>query len=362
MTEVTFWSYLADENISHEIVNTLRKLMHVFYNMQDYEVLIVKASSLHLNEVYSFEQEFTQNVAIIECDEITKESAQDVMFEYANGLSFLEIDCGFSFDEHTFDKLLYDANICDEDNFKYLRDKYTYILLGDGDKSFLYDKRYEHKCLTDYKDSAGSIDAHYFYQDIYVASKVKQLGITHIYDIGSRVEGYISHLLSMDISVTMIDVRYLDAGIDLLKFVQGNATELSGIDDSSLEYLSCLHALEHFGLGRYGDPLDFYGWKKALKQYKRVIKRNGLLFLSVPVGKNELVMFNAHRIFRPFTIVNELYPDMRLLEFACIHDAKITTIDFNNSGQFERIRTVLEEYSDNKLGDYDCGIFIFERC
>ena len=359
MKEVTFWAHIFEES-AYKKIDTLRELMRIFYNKDDFEVIIIKSIDDSYGKIAAFEQEYPENVMLVECD-ATAANPQEIMLGYAGGACFLEIDDKFRLDENPFDNLLYDAAICDEDNFKYIRNKYTYILLGSGDGAFPYMREFEKQCLADYRDNAGHIDMHYFYQDIYVASKVQKLGIRHIYDIGSRVDGYISHLLSMGISVTMIDVRPLNYEIKGLDFIQGNATELSTIKDYSLEYMSCLHALEHFGLGRYADPMDYFGWKHALTQYKRVLKDKGLLFLSVPVGKTQRVCFNAHRIFRPMTIVNELCPEMRLLEYANIRGGKVSTIDFSNNKQFEKTKEILDEYAENKMGEYDCGIFVFER-
>lgn len=361
MTEVTFWAYIDNKDDSAEIVKKLRRVMQLFYNREDIEVVVLKTYDATCNEISTFEQEYPENVLLVNIDKADSYDVQGIMLEYARGFCFLEISKSFSFERDCFDKLLYDPESCDEDTYKFIRNKYTYILMGENDSSFSYDKSYEHRCLTDYRDNAGSIDGHYFYQDIYAASRVRELGIRHIYDIGSRVDGYISHLLSMGIKVTMIDVRPLNVMVDGLDFIQGNAMELKDIEDSSLEYMSCLHALEHFGLGRYGDPIDFNGWKKALEQYIRVLKKQGILILSVPVGKTQRVCFNAHRVFNPMTIIQELHPQMRLQEFTCIHNTKMTTLDFSSNRQNEKMKNILDEYTRNKLGEYDCGIFVFKR-
>jgi SAM-dependent methyltransferase len=65
--------------------------------------------------------------------------------------------------------------------------------------------------------------------------------------------------------------------------------------------LSCLHTIEHLGLGRYGDPLDPEGHLKGLAQLKRLVKPGGRLYLSTPIGP-ERVEFNAHRIFAASTL------------------------------------------------------------
>lgn len=57
-----------------------------------------------------------------------------------------------------------------------------------------------------------------------------------------------------------------------------------------------ISALEHDGLGRYGDPIDPLGDLKTMKSYKKIIKKNGLMFLSVPVGQ-DAVCWNSHRIY-----------------------------------------------------------------
>lgn len=57
-----------------------------------------------------------------------------------------------------------------------------------------------------------------------------------------------------------------------------------------------ISALEHDGLGRYGDPIDPLGDIKTMKSYKKIIKKNGIMFLSVPVGQ-DAVCWNSHRIY-----------------------------------------------------------------
>ena len=76
--------------------------------------------------------------------------------------------------------------------------------------------------------------------------------------------------------------------------------------DFSIDSISSLHAIEHFGLGRYGDPIDPDGWKKSLHKIQSKIKMGGVFYLGVPVGNKQKLMFNAHRIFLPSSLVKEL--------------------------------------------------------
>ena len=246
------------------------------------------------------------------------------------------------------------------DEKRFEADKAEYIRQSAGETRFLVSDNDLHPCLADYYQQAGAVDSHYFFQDIYVAQKVFASGVKHIHDIGSRLDGYIGHLLAMDIRVTMIDIRPLDFEIENLDFVQGNATDLGNLADNSVPALSCLHALEHFGLGRYGDPVDYHGWEKALAHYKRILKPSGSLYLSVPSGNTEKVVFHAHRIFRPRTVFEALSDTLTLTEFSNLHDRKRTTLSF--SGEADRdIAARLDAFADEHMGEYDCGIYIFQK-
>ena len=53
-------------------------------------------------------------------------------------------------------------------------------------------------------------------------------------------------------------------------------------------------SLEHDGLGRYGDPINPNGDIQWMQRAKDMLKENGLLILSIPVGTDR-VFWNAHR-------------------------------------------------------------------
>jgi hypothetical protein len=89
--------------------------------------------------------------------------------------------------------------------------------------------------------------------------------------------------------------------------------------DDSLESLSSLHAIEHFGLGRYGDPVGPDGWHKVMGALERVLGRGGRLYLSVPIGRERLC-FNAHRVFGPTRVI-EAMPRLQLLSFSAVDDS-----------------------------------------
>ena len=81
-------------------------------------------------------------------------------------------------------------------------------------------------------------------------------------------------------------------------FLQGEAQKIP-VPDSSFDVVTCLHAMEHFGLGRYGDTLDYYGDQKGLNEFNRVLKTRGGLILSVPASENGRIEFNGQRVYTP---------------------------------------------------------------
>lgn len=167
--------------------------------------------------------------------------------------------------------------------------------------------------------------------------------LAHV-DIGSRVDGFVAHLLTF-MPVNVVDVRPLTSHLDGLSFVHDDATMLKQFRDNSVESLSSLHAVEHFGLGRYGDPVDPWAYQAAMRSMSRVIKPGGKLYFSVPVGRERLE-FNAHRIFSPRTVL-ETFSSLELTRFAAVLD----------DGSFST--TVTPESLER--ADYACGLFVFQK-
>ena len=173
------------------------------------------------------------------------------------------------------------------------------------------------KCLTDWYDSAGPTKV-YFWQDLWAAKLVNQKNPKIHYDIGSRIDGFIANLASNRENIVLIDIRPLEVRIPGVDFLQADATSLVGIEDKSIESISALCSLEHFGLGRYGDPIDPDAWYKAMKSIMRVLSDGGDLYLSVPIGWEHLE-YNAHRIFYPQTII-DTFNELTLVEFSSAND------------------------------------------
>lgn len=253
---------------------------------------------------------------------------------------------------HLKNRLYYTA-----DMDKYETDKCCYVekCMEQGIGNFLYDKENEIPMLTDYRETAGNIAGHYFLMDILMAREVAKRRPTKHFDIGSRIDGFISHLLASGINITVIDIRSLcdiNAGEGIqLHFIQADATNLDNIPDHSIESLSALHSIEHFGLGRYGDDIDPEAHLKAVYAMTRVLTLGGYLYFAVPVGKEEKLCFNAHRIFYPLTIL-EYFGELTLEKMYLLHEMRF--YEYN-------IEELQEEKFEDVIGEYDCGLFIFKK-
>lgn len=101
--------------------------------------------------------------------------------------------------------------------------------------------------------SAGTM-GNYFWQDLWAAKLIYKSGIKEHFDIGSRIDGFIAHLLAMDVHVSLIDIREFPAEVENLNTIVDDAISLYQIPDDSIKSMSALCSIEHFGLGRYGDP------------------------------------------------------------------------------------------------------------
>ena len=85
--------------------------------------------------------------------------------------------------------------------------------------------------------------------------------------------------------------------------------------------VSSLHAIEHFGLGRYGDPLCWDGHVRGLDNLTRLLKVGGKLYFSVPIGEQR-IEFNAHRVFSIQWLLDSFSKNYTVNQFAYI-DSRI---------------------------------------
>ncbi|MFZ4619222.1 MAG: DUF268 domain-containing protein [Bacteroidota bacterium] len=158
-------------------------------------------------------------------------------------------------------------------------------------------------------------DPHYFYQSAWCARKIASARPEKHVDIASQIN--LIAPLSAFVPVEFIDYRPLNVKLNNLVSRGGTITALP-FDDASVRSLSCLHVIEHIGLGRYGDEIDPDGNRKACRELQRILSPEGDLYLSTPVG-SERVMFNAHRVHSVRTICG-FFDELELVSFSCVDD------------------------------------------
>lgn len=192
---------------------------------------------------------------------------------------------------------------------KFISDYYNYRRLGGKLSSINI-----YPCLGDDTNSTG-FDAQYLYQSIWAFKQIVKHSPESHHDIGSDIR--FAGPLSTLIKVEFVDIRPAKLNIEGFTSKKGSVVDLP-YPDSSINSLSCLHVIEHIGLGRYGDPLDPMGSDKAFLELSRVLANKGLCLLSVPIGTPK-VEFNAHRVFS-VDEVNNLTKELVIVSMAAVDE------------------------------------------
>ncbi len=170
-------------------------------------------------------------------------------------------------------------------------------------------------------EPAGSAKGHYFHQDLLVASEICRRNPDRHIDVGSSVYGFVSHVASFR-EIEVLDIRDLSTPWPNIRFTQVDLMDRQAVAQiRPADSVSCLHALEHFGLGRYGDPVNFDGWKQGLTALSHLVSPGGVLYLSVPTSFRQRIEFNAHRVFSIPFLAGHLSNDFTVLELAFVDDA-----------------------------------------
>lgn len=170
-------------------------------------------------------------------------------------------------------------------------------------------------CLGDATSVTG-FDRHYVFHTAWACRVLAESRPAEHVDISSSL--YFVATASAFVPIHFYDYRPAQLGLSGLACDQADLTRLH-FDDGSLASLSCMHVVEHVGLARYGDPLDYDGDLKAVAELHRVLAVGGQLLFVVPIGGEARIQFNAHRIYT-YRQVLGMFANFELVEFALIPD------------------------------------------
>ena len=158
-------------------------------------------------------------------------------------------------------------------------------------------------------------DRHYIYHPAWAARIIAATKPEAHIDISSILA--FSTIVSAFVPTTFYDFRPAKLELSGLRTQAADLTALP-FKTGSVTSLSCMHVIEHIGLGRYGDPIDPTADQKSISELVRVLAPGGNLLVATPVGR-ERVQFNAHRVYDPVRF-SEKFKPLELVEFTLIEE------------------------------------------
>ncbi len=200
--------------------------------------------------------------------------------------------------------------------------------------------------IYDRFEVSGSVKGHYFHQDLWVAQRIFKNQPIHHVDIGSRIDGFVAHVASFR-PIEILDIRPLKNTVTNISYRQADLMNPQPNLINYCDSISCLHAIEHFGLGRYGDPIDINGHLKGLQNIYQILKTGGKFYFSTPIG-TQRIEFNAHRVFSIEYLMKLFEGKYQINQFVYVNDA----------GDLMSNADLSPENIKNNFGcHYGCGIF-----
>jgi SAM-dependent methyltransferase len=248
----------------------------------------------------------------------------------------------FGFDLKIFLKRL---KLYEDKNEKWWKNDLKELTRQKGDdQSFVFGK---FRLITwEINEPGGTMTGHYFHQDLYVASQIYLAKPLKHLDIGSQTNEFVAHVAAFR-EIFVADIRPIKSKVKNINFRQADLMNLPNDWVESFDSVSSLHAIEHFGLGRYGDPIDYYGHLKAIENIHKILSHEGVFYFSVPIG-TQRIEFNAHRVFSLNYLIEKLHSLFSIKSFSFVDDKG----DFH-----ENVGLITENIESNCGCEYGCGIF-----
>ena len=231
------------------------------------------------------------------------------------------------------------------DDYHFKKTFKQFSSLGD-EKNHRFNLKWEDRylCLDDASRNMD-FDHHYVYHLAWATRTLKKINPKEHVDFGSHI--YLPAMLSTYYKIKYFEFRPPRLDLENLIVLKDDLKNLS-LDNNSIKSLSCMHVVEHIGLGRYGDEMDYDGDLKAIGELIRILDRGGNLLFVIPIGQPRIV-FNAHRIYS-YEQIMDYFTRLNLVEFTLIPD---------NHQDGGLIFNAPQSLSDAQ--NYGCGCFWFKK-
>ena len=190
-------------------------------------------------------------------------------------------------------------------------------------------------------------DRHYIYHTAWAARRLDGINPDIHHDFSSSL--YFIAIVSSNHKINFYDFRKANLQLSNVQTYTADLTNLVNIRDGELSSVSCMHVLEHIGLGRYGDGIDPQGDLKAINELKRVVKIGGYLLIVIPIGAKAKIKFNANRIYTNSQIM-EYFKDFELINSTLITDYDHQVHLINNPNK-----------SDYVIQEHGCACYHFKK-
>jgi SAM-dependent methyltransferase len=222
-----------------------------------------------------------------------------------------------------------------------------FLIKRGGQQGIRFDLKWQNikACLGDATATTG-FDRHYVFHVSWAARVLSRTKPKSHVDISSSL--YFASCVSAFLPIHFLDYRPAKLNLSGLDEQSGDICHLP-FAGNSLNSLSCMHVVEHIGLGRYGDPLDYDGDISACNELRRVLAPGGQLLFVVPVGAKPVIMYNAHRIYT-YSQVIKMFDELEIEEFCLIPDDPADGGLVTNPSNSLLNRQI-----------YGCGCFLFKK-
>jgi SAM-dependent methyltransferase len=189
-------------------------------------------------------------------------------------------------------------------------------------------------------------DPHYLYHTAWASRVLFKIKPKIHYDFASDLR-FVT-IISSFVKIVQYNLSIPTIKLSNLEFRSTDLTKMKNIKSNSLKSVSCMHVVEHIGLGRYGDKINPSADKVAINELIRVLAPGGNLLFVTPVGIPK-IFFNAHRVYA--------YEDI-LRFFSCLSLKEFSFIGDNGFYSGLELSPKINRIANH---NYGCGCFWFKK-